>query len=162
RCAASTGRPTTRRRCAARSSDTSCRSRPSYSCARRERSAPTSCTRPTRRSCRSRRPRWRSASTGRSMQRRRSSTRWAPRAAGRAQAWREAAARFQPALDWAADDWYGGGRWLFQLHVFQYPFYYLDYALARLVSWELWLESLEDESAALDKYLALCDMGGTK
>ena len=81
---------------------------------------------------------------------------------GRAKAWREAGERFQPAIDWAADDWYGGARWMFQLHVFQYPFYYLDYALARLVSWELWLESLEDESAALDKYLALCDMGGTK
>jgi M3 family oligoendopeptidase len=83
-------------------------------------------------------------------------------AGGRALAWRSAAARFQPGIDWEADAWYGGGRWLFQLHVFQYPFYYLDYALARLVSWELWLESLEDESAALDKYLALCDMGGTK
>jgi M3 family oligoendopeptidase len=83
-------------------------------------------------------------------------------AEGRAVAWREAAERFQPAIDWAADPWYGGGRWLFQLHVFQYPFYYLDYALARLVSWQLWLESLEDEQAAIDKYLALCDMGGTK
>lgn len=83
-------------------------------------------------------------------------------AEGRAQAWRDAAARFQPAIDWSADEWYAGGRWLLQLHVFQYPFYYLDYALARLVSWQLWLESLEDEQAAIDKYLALCDMGGTK
>ncbi|MCW2925587.1 MAG: oligoendopeptidase, partial [Thermoleophilia bacterium] len=41
-------------------------------------------------------------------------------------------------------------------------FYYLDYALARLVSWELWLESLEDEDAAIAKYLKLCDAGGTK
>jgi oligoendopeptidase F len=46
--------------------------------------------------------------------------------------------------------------------VFQYPFYYLDYALARLVSWQLWLVSLDDEAAAFDTYLALCDMGGTK
>jgi oligoendopeptidase F len=83
-------------------------------------------------------------------------------AEGRAAAWRAAAERFQPAIDWAADPWYGGARWMFQLHVFQYPFYYLDYALARLVSWQLWLESLEDEQAAIDKYLALCDMGGTK
>ncbi|MCW2925255.1 MAG: oligoendopeptidase, partial [Thermoleophilia bacterium] len=83
-------------------------------------------------------------------------------AAGRAEAWRAAAQRFQPGIDWAADDWYAGARWLFQLHVFQYPFYYLDYALARLVSWELWLESLEDEDAAIAKYLKLCDAGGTK
>ena len=83
-------------------------------------------------------------------------------AAGRAEAWRDLAQRYQPAIDWDADPWYGGGRWLLQLHVFQYPFYYLDYALARIVSWELWLESLEDEQAAIAKYLRLCEMGGTR
>ena len=83
-------------------------------------------------------------------------------AAGRADAWRDAATRFQPGIDWSADSFYGGNRWLFQLHVFQYPFYYLDYALARLVSWELWLNSLEDEPAAIESYLTLCSLGGTK
>lgn len=83
-------------------------------------------------------------------------------AAGRAGAWRDAARRFQPAIDWDADEWYAGARWMFQLHVFQYPFYYLDYALARLVSWELWLRSLDDEAGAIETYLELCDMGGTK
>jgi M3 family oligoendopeptidase len=83
-------------------------------------------------------------------------------AAGRTEAWRAAAGRFQPGIDWSADEFYGGNRWLFQLHVFQYPFYYLDYALARLVSWELWLNSLEDEAAALESYLTLCSLGGTK
>lgn len=83
-------------------------------------------------------------------------------AEGRAAAWRDVAARYQPAIDWDADEWYAGARWIFQLHVFQYPFYYLDYALARMVSWELWLRSLEDEQAALATYLQLCDLGGTK
>ncbi|MCW2973360.1 MAG: oligoendopeptidase [Thermoleophilia bacterium] len=83
-------------------------------------------------------------------------------AEGRAAAWRDAAQRFQPALDWGANEFYGGNRWLFQLHVFQSPFYYLDYALARIVSWELWLNSLEDEAAALESYLTLCSLGGTK
>jgi M3 family oligoendopeptidase len=83
-------------------------------------------------------------------------------AAGRAAAWEDAARRFQPAIDWDVDEWYAGGRWLLQLHVFQYPFYYLDYALARIVSWQLWLRSLEDEQAAIDTYLRLCDIGGTR
>ncbi len=83
-------------------------------------------------------------------------------AAGRAAAWEAAARRFQPAIDWDVDEWYAGNRWLLQLHVFQYPFYYLDYALARIVSWQLWLRSLEDEQAAIDTYLQLCDTGGTK
>jgi M3 family oligoendopeptidase len=81
---------------------------------------------------------------------------------GRARAWEEAARRYQPAIDWDADAWYAGNRWMLQLHVFQYPFYYLDYALARIVSWDLWLRSLEDEQAAIATYLDLCDMGGTK
>ncbi|MCW2926934.1 MAG: oligoendopeptidase family, partial [Thermoleophilia bacterium] len=83
-------------------------------------------------------------------------------AEGRAAAWESAARRFQPAIDWDVDDWYAGNRWLLQLHVFQYPFYYLDYALARIVSWELWLLSLEDQQRATDIYLQLCDLGGTK
>lgn len=83
-------------------------------------------------------------------------------AAGRAAAWEDAARRFQPAIDWDADAWYAGNRWMLQLHVFQYPFYYLDYALARIVSWDLWLRSLDDEQAAIDTYLHLCDIGGTK
>jgi M3 family oligoendopeptidase len=82
--------------------------------------------------------------------------------AGRAAAWEDAARRYQPALDWDADAWYAGNRWMLQLHVFQYPFYYLDYALARIVSWDLWLRSLDDERAAIDTYLELCDIGGTK
>ncbi|MCW2962088.1 MAG: pepF [Thermoleophilia bacterium] len=81
---------------------------------------------------------------------------------GRTAAWREISRRYQPATDWDADEWYGGGRWLFQLHVFQYPFYYLDYALARLVSWELWLNSLEDRDAAITSYLKLCSLGGSR
>lgn len=81
---------------------------------------------------------------------------------GRADAWEKLARRFQPGIDWDADSWYCANRWLLQLHVFQYPFYYLDYALARIVSWEIWLRSLEDEKAAFATYLDLCDIGGTK
>ncbi|MBC7459898.1 MAG: M3 family oligoendopeptidase, partial [Thermoleophilia bacterium] len=29
-------------------------------------------------------------------------------------------------------------------------------------SWELWLNSLEDEAAAIESYLTLCSLGGTK
>lgn len=83
-------------------------------------------------------------------------------AEGRGAAWREVAKQYMPMIDWDADDWYARGRWMLQLHVFQYPFYYLDYALARLVSWELWLDALEDRDAGIEKYLRLCELGGTK
>jgi M3 family oligoendopeptidase len=82
-------------------------------------------------------------------------------AEGRAAAWREIAPRLMPAIDHAADDWYAGARWVMQLHVFHYPFYYLDYALAQVVAWQLWLASLEDHAGATRTYLKLCDAGGT-
>jgi oligoendopeptidase F len=83
-------------------------------------------------------------------------------AAGRAEAWAQIAREYQPGIDWDADEWYGRNRWMLQLHVFQYPFYYLDYALARLVSWDLWLRSLDDRDGAIATYLELCSAGGTK
>lgn len=81
---------------------------------------------------------------------------------GRAAAWREIAGRFQPGIDWDANEWYGGARWILQGHLFGAPFYYLDYGLAQLVAWQLWLDSLEDRESAMARYLTLCEQGGTK
>jgi M3 family oligoendopeptidase len=82
--------------------------------------------------------------------------------AGRAAAWRDVADRYQPAVDWDANEWYGGARWILQNHLFGAPFYYLDYGLAQLVAWQLWLDSLEDRDSAIERYLKLCSEGGTK
>jgi M3 family oligoendopeptidase len=83
-------------------------------------------------------------------------------AAGRGDLWERLAGEFLPGFDWSSEPWLARNRWLTQLHVFQYPFYYLDYALARLVSWELWLRSLDDRDGAIATYLELCSLGGTK
>lgn len=82
--------------------------------------------------------------------------------AGRGDAWSELATQWLPGIDNNADAFYARNRWLRQLHVFNSPFYYIDYALARMVSWELWLDSLEDRDDAVGRYLELCSLGGTK
>ena len=54
-----------------------------------------------------------------------------------------------------------GGRWQGQGHIFQSPFYYIDYVLAGTVALQFWELSTRDRAAALEAYLALCKRGGS-
>ena len=54
-----------------------------------------------------------------------------------------------------------GARWQRQRHVYAAPFYYIDYGLAICCALQLWLESLTDRNAAIEKWLSLCSLGGT-
>jgi M3 family oligoendopeptidase len=54
-----------------------------------------------------------------------------------------------------------GARWQRQRHVFAFPFYYIDYGLAICCALQLWLESRNDWSSAIEKWLHLCSLGGT-
>ncbi|MCB9899299.1 MAG: M3 family oligoendopeptidase [Planctomycetes bacterium] len=54
-----------------------------------------------------------------------------------------------------------GGFWQSQLHVYQYPFYYVDYVLAATCALQFWARSLDDHEGALSDYHALCARGGT-
>lgn len=54
-----------------------------------------------------------------------------------------------------------GGLWQSQLHVYLYPFYYIDYALASTCALQLWARSRGDHAGAMESYVALCEKGGT-
>jgi M3 family oligoendopeptidase len=54
-----------------------------------------------------------------------------------------------------------GRRWQRQRHIYAFPFYYIDYGLAMCCALQLWLESIGDRAAAMQKYLMLCSLGGT-
>lgn len=83
-------------------------------------------------------------------------------AEGRAQAWETLGEKYMPGIDYgAAPDW-KRHRWIRQLHIFHVPFYYIDYAIAQIGAWQLWVLSLKDRAAAMKKYLQLCRLGGTK
>lgn len=53
-----------------------------------------------------------------------------------------------------------GGAWQRQHHIYSSPFYYIDYGLALCVALQLWAQSLERHEEAVEKYLALCALGG--
>lgn len=83
-------------------------------------------------------------------------------AAERHAMWSEVERRYLPWRDWA-DIPHGrdGAAWQAQLHVYQYPFYYIDYVLAELVALQLMELSLRDPEAAWTSYQRLCEAGGS-
>lgn len=54
-----------------------------------------------------------------------------------------------------------GGAWQRQLHVYQIPFYMIDYALAQCCALQFWTRSRKNYGVALEDYIALCRRGGS-
>jgi len=75
--------------------------------------------------------------------------------------WLELVAKYQPGIDWSGYEQFKTNRWRQQLHIFRYPFYYIEYALARLGSVQVWSNSLKDEAKALQQYRYALSLGGT-
>jgi len=54
-----------------------------------------------------------------------------------------------------------GGIWQGQLHIYQMPFYYIDYTLAQTCAFQFWIKNEVDKKAAWNDYLRLCRAGGS-
>ncbi len=76
--------------------------------------------------------------------------------------WKTLEAQFRPYMD-AEDIEYleNGTRWQYQNHIFQSPFYYIDYCLAQVVAFEFLEMSLEDYEGALRTYIDHARRTGT-
>jgi oligoendopeptidase F len=83
-------------------------------------------------------------------------------AAARDAAWLRIRQRFEPGIDWSGLDDLRIARWHRQLHIFLYPFYYIEYGLAQLGALQVWRNSLRDPQQALHDYLQALILGGTK
>ena len=55
-----------------------------------------------------------------------------------------------------------GGFWMQKQHIFLYPFYYIDYALAQLCALQYFIRMNQDNEKAWSDYLHLCKMAGSK
>ena len=55
-----------------------------------------------------------------------------------------------------------GGYWYHKLHIYLYPFYYINYTLTTMGAMEFKKKYAEDREAAWKDYLALTDVGGSK
>jgi oligoendopeptidase F len=52
--------------------------------------------------------------------------------------------------------------WQRQLHLFEVPFYYIEYGIAQLGALGLWKQFKKDQKAALDNYIRALSAGGMK
>ena len=55
-----------------------------------------------------------------------------------------------------------GGFWMQKQHIFLFPFYYIDYALAQMGALELYGRMKENREEAWNDYYRLCCAGGSK
>lgn len=82
------------------------------------------------------------------------------RAARRA-AWRNVRRRFDDGSDWSGLEKFHAALWHRQIHLFLYPFYYIEYGIAQMGALGLWRKSLDDPRGALTAYRRALARGGT-
>ena len=81
----------------------------------------------------------------------------------RNQVWLELEKKYRPWNDFADLPFYGrGAGWQRQLHIFQCPFYYIDYCLAQTIALQFFAAQLADPADAWRRYLALTRCAGRK
>ncbi len=77
--------------------------------------------------------------------------------------WRRLEKKYLPFKDYGDDDFLNrGGFWFRQGHIFGVPFYYIDYTLAQVCAFQYWVKHQENPKAAMQSYLELCRLGGSK
>lgn len=76
-------------------------------------------------------------------------------------AWVALQERFDTGIDWTGLERTRAKGW-HVIHLFQYPFYYLEYGLAYLGALQLYERALADPAAALAGYRRMLELGGTR
>jgi len=81
----------------------------------------------------------------------------------RTAAWMSILAEFSTsAIDYTGLDAYRAIGWQRQLHLFEVPFYYIEYGIAQLGAIGLWMQYKENPKQALENYMNALSLGGTK
>lgn len=77
-------------------------------------------------------------------------------------AYRALEEKYRPYLDYEGIPYLSEGtRWQYQAHIFESPFYYIDYCLAQTVAFGFLVRSLEDYDSAFSSYLSFVKAGGS-
>lgn len=75
--------------------------------------------------------------------------------------WAEQWQRFMKGVDWNGleDELVSG--WQRKLHIFEVPFYYIEYGLASMGAFQVWRNALKDQQGAVAAYRRALRLGGT-
>lgn len=81
----------------------------------------------------------------------------------RAENWRSIANEFTSvAVDVSGLEEYRKYSWQRQLHLYEVPFYYIEYGIAQLGAIGLWKQFKEDKQKAINNYITALELGGTR
>ncbi|MEI8134213.1 MAG: M3 family oligoendopeptidase [bacterium] len=69
---------------------------------------------------------------------------------------------YKPGIDFTGYEDTKYARWYAQGHIFDMPFYYIDYAIAETGAMQIALMDEADHAKTVDAYIQLCRIGGTK
>jgi oligoendopeptidase F len=75
--------------------------------------------------------------------------------------WGELLNRFIPGVDWSGLEDARVTGWHRKGHIFQVPFYYVDYGLAQMGAIQVWRNALNDQQKAVQQYRQALALGGT-
>lgn len=67
-----------------------------------------------------------------------------------------------PVIDFSGLEEYRKYSWQRQLHLFEVPFYYIEYGIAQLGAIGLWQQYKQNPDAAINNYIKSLDLGGTR
>ena len=77
--------------------------------------------------------------------------------------WRKLEQVYKPHLDYEGNTFFeNGGFWQKQQHIYNSPFYYIDYVLAQTCAFMYKIRMEEDRQAAWESYLRLCQLSACK
>jgi oligoendopeptidase F len=77
-------------------------------------------------------------------------------------AWTALLDRFGGIVDWSGYEEARASSWHRQLHIFLYPFYYIEYGIAQLGALGIWKRSLSDGREAIQSYRRALALGGSR
>ena len=80
----------------------------------------------------------------------------------RSEHWLELRKRFGPRIDWSGFEELKEISWQGQLHLFQVPFYYIEYGIAQLGALQMWQHHRRDAADGLARYARAMRLGNTK
>ena len=80
----------------------------------------------------------------------------------RRDAWMAILDRFGGEIDWSGFEDARASSWHRQLHIFLYPFYYIEYGIAQLGALGIWRRSLTDRAGAVAGYRKALALGGAR
>lgn len=81
----------------------------------------------------------------------------------RKQAWMDILQEFSTGItDWSGFEDYRAHLWQKQLHLYEVPFYYIEYGIAQLGAIAMWRQYRNNKEQALDNYMSALSLGYTK